>query len=107
MSVLQGISSPDCKIAFPMWPPAPATIRSLTCSSPRPPVAGDPARPVAQSLDAFLFIPVMPLVVSVHGRGGVLRFSPQCGYAVELRWPSGQSAKVELQDFDLKRERTR
>src|ERR1700755_2268956 len=31
--------------------------------------------------------------------------SPQCRAAVSLRWPSGQSAKVELQDFNLKRAR--
>src|ERR1700751_4875954 len=42
--------------------------------------------------------------VSVHAGGGVLGGSAVQA-AVGLRWPSGQSAKVELQDFNLKRAR--
>ena len=42
--------------------------------------------------------------VSVHAGGGVLGGSAVPA-AVELRWPSGQAAKVELQDFNLKRAR--
>src|SRR6201981_232267 len=34
------------------------------------------------------------------------RVDPQGRAAVWLRWPSAQSAKVELQDFNLERERT-
>src|SRR5205823_12376429 len=34
------------------------------------------------------------------------RVAPQRRAAVWLRWPSAQSAKVELQDFNLERERT-
>src|SRR5947209_16913824 len=34
------------------------------------------------------------------------RMDPQRRAAVWLRWPSAQSAKVELQDFNLERERT-
>src|SRR3954447_135524 len=34
------------------------------------------------------------------------RADPQRRAAVWLRWPSAQSAKVELQDFNLERERT-
>src|SRR5207248_11243392 len=34
------------------------------------------------------------------------RVDPQRRAAVWLRWPSAQSAKVELQDFNLERERT-
>src|SRR5215472_13292372 len=43
--------------------------------------------------------------VSVHAGGGVLGGSAAPA-AVELRWSSGQAAKVELQDFNPKRERT-
>ena len=39
--------------------------------------------------------------VNVHAGGGVLG-----GSAVQLRWSSGQAAKVELQGFNRKRERT-
>jgi hypothetical protein len=43
--------------------------------------------------------------VSVHAGGGVLGGSAVQA-AVELRWRSGQAVKVELQDFNRKRERT-
>src|SRR6266480_1647078 len=58
--------------------------------------------------DTELRTQLTALGVSVHGRGGIsgsVRSVPQCKAAVELRWPSGQSAKVELRDFNLKRAR--
>src|SRR5712691_1415225 len=49
--------------------------------------------------------PTQASVVCVHACGGVSGSSPQCRGRDVVRWPSGQSAKVELQDFNLKRAR--
>jgi hypothetical protein len=43
--------------------------------------------------------------VSVPAGGGDFGSGPQCRAAVWLRWSSVRSAKVELQDFDLKHAR--